>query len=418
MRGALTRNLLLTMGLLVAQASWADIPGLQGGHLKTQLFGSHYPGDSLLRQAYGPESVDAGAEFRLRFAGRRGAWDVQADYQLLGRWGDTVNTPAALQDTAVPSTLPDDERRWWQLTDTLSDGSRHAVAQRLDRLSVGYTGERVVWRFGRQAISWGNGLIFNPVDVFNPFDPAAVDTEYKVGDDMLSGQYLLDSGSDWQLVRVERRDGAGDVNSDVSSSALKFHGFALEREYDLLVAEHYGDTMLAIGGSTNLGDAVLRGDVVSTDSADGWVTSAVLDWTWSWVWGGHNVSAVAEYYFNGFGLREGDYSLTGLAPDTALGMRLARGDLFAIGRHYLASSLQVELTPLLHLQPALYANVGDGSGLAQVVLNWDMAQDWQLLAALNVPLGPSGTEYGGLEVSPAGTLATGPGLFLQLGAWF
>lgn len=418
MRAAVTRFLLLAPCLAMAQSGWAGIPGLQGGHLKTQLFGSHYPGDSLLRQEYGSQSLDAGAELRLRFAARREAWDVQADYQLLGRWGDTVNTPVALQDTAVPAALPDDGQRWWRLTDTLSDGPRHAVAQRLDRLSVGYTGQRVVWRFGRQAISWGNGLIFNPVDVFNPFDPAAVDTEYKVGDDMLTGQYLLDSGSDWQLVRVERRDRAGEVSGEVSSSALKFHGFALEREYDLLLAEHYGETLLAVGGTTNLGDAVLRGDVVGTDSADGWVTSAVLDWTWSWVWGGRNVSAVAEYYFNGFGLREEAYSAAALAPDTALGARLARGDLFTIGRHYLAASLQVEMTPLLHLQPALFANIGDGSGLAQLVLNWDLAQNWQVLAALNVPLGPSGTEYGGLEVSPAGTLASGPGLFLQLGVYF
>jgi len=37
-------------------------------------------------------------------------------------------------------------------------------------------------------LSWGNGLVFSPMDIVNPFDPTAVDTEYKAGDDMLYGQ--------------------------------------------------------------------------------------------------------------------------------------------------------------------------------------------------------------------------------------
>ncbi|MBN7796657.1 hypothetical protein [Parahaliea mediterranea] len=404
-------------GLLPVLAR-AALPGYEGGHLKGQGLLGHYPDDSLLRDALGADTADAGADFRLRLAGAADGWDVRADYQLLGRWGDSVALPAGVGLSAAPGTLPDDDTRWWDLTDTVTDGPRHRVAQRLDRLSVGYTGERWVWRLGRQAVSWGNGLIFNPVDVFNPFDPAAVDTEYKVGDDMLYGQYLLDSGSDWQAVRVQRRDATGEVAGEVSSTALKFHGFGLEREVDLLLAEHYGETLLAVGGSVNVGEAVVRGDLVSTDSAGEWVTSAVLNWSWSWLWGGYNVSAVAEYYFNGFGLREDDYSLAALAPDTALGARLARGELFTLGRHYAAGSLQVELTPLFNLTPALFANLGDGSALLQIAGRWDPAQNWQLLAALNLPLGPAGTEYGGLDVPPLGNLASGPSAFLQLGFYF
>lgn len=412
------RRYLSALGLCPALA-WAALPGYEGGHLKGQGLFDHYPADSLLHDVLGADTADGGADFRLRFAGREGRWELRADYQLLGRWGDTVTTPAAgLGLSAAPAVLPDDQRRWWDLTDTVSEGDRHRVEQRLDRLSVGYTGDRWVWRLGRQAVSWGNGLIFNPVDVFNPFDPAAVDTEYKVGDDMLYAQYLLDSGSDWQAVRVQRRDAAGQVSGDVSSTALKFHGFGLEREYDLLLAEHYGEALLAVGGSVNVGEAVLRGDLVGTDSEGEWVTSAVLNWSWSWVWGGHNVSAVGEYYFNGFGLREGDYTPEALAADTGLGRRLARGELFTLGRHYAAASLQVEVTPLLNLTPALFANLGDSSALLQLAARWDLAQNWQLLGAVNLPLGPPGTEYGGIEVPGRGNLARGAGLFLQLGYYF
>jgi hypothetical protein len=276
-----------------------------------------------------------------------------------------------------------------------------------------------VVRFGRQAVSWGNGLIYNPMDFFNPFDPAAVDTEYKIGDDMLYAQYLLDSGSDWQFVSVQRRDEDGDVSSRVQSNALKFHGFGLEREYDLLVAEHFNDTLLAAGGALNVGEAVLRGDVMLTDTGSDWQANLVANWSWSWVWGGHNVSAAAEYFFNGFGLRQSDYTPEAIAAATDLTDRLARGELFTLGRHYLAGSLQVEVTPLLNVIPNLFVNLGDRSALAQVVAQWDLAEDWQLLAAVNVPIGPAGTEFGGLDSGVEDLrLSVGPAVFAQLAVYF
>ena len=77
--------------------------------------------------------------------------------------------------------------------------------------------------------------------------------------------------------------------------------------------------------------------------------------------------------------------------------RIRRGELFTLGRHYLAGSLMVELSPLLNLSPNLFINLGDQSALAQLVLQWDAAQDWQVLGAVNLPIGAAGTEYGGLD---------------------
>jgi len=185
------------------------------------------------------------------------------------------------------------------------------------------------------------------------------------------------------------------------------------------VAEHYDQWVLGAGGLANVGEAVVRGDITLTDARDGWETSLVVNWSWSWTWGGHNVSAMAEYFYNGFGLEEADYSPEKFRDDRDLVERLARGELFTIGRHYLAGSLLVELTPLVNLTPNLFVNVDDGSALAQLVLQWDPAQDWQLLASLAMPVGSSNTEYGGLETGVDGlTLEVGPSLFVQLGWYF
>lgn len=405
--------------LLAAAPMQAAIPGLDGGHAKARWLSSAYPDDSAFREIVGSSAHDQGADLRLKFSAGRDRFGLKADYQLIGQFGDSLEFPRQFQGLLLsPPPVPTDERRWWDLTHEISDSDSRAVVQRLDRLHVDYSGDKLVLRFGRQAVSWGNGLIYTPMDFLNPFDPAAVDTEYKVGDDMLYGQYLLERGSDWQFVSVQRRDDNDNVRSDVSSTAIKFHGFGLEWEYDLLLAEHYDQFIAGMGALGNVGESVVRGDITFTDARDGWETSLVLNWSYSWLWAGHNVSAVTEYFYNGFGLREADYTVEKIREDTDLVDRLARGELFTLGRHYLAGSLLVELTPLLNITPNLFVNLGDGSALAQLVLQWDLAQNWQLLGALSAPFGSSGTEYGGLETGVDDlTLEVGPSLFAQI-AWY
>jgi hypothetical protein len=405
--------------LLLFASPPSNAAGFDGGHTKLAWLATSYPDDSVFQSVLGDHTHDQNGELRLKFSAGEGPWNVRADYQLIARFGDSLalaGQPGSI--FYLPPAVPDDEFRLMDLTHEIDASDDRIIVQRLDRLHLDYVGEKTVLRIGRQAVSWGNGLIYNPMDVFNPFDPAAVDTEYKIGDDMVYGQYLTDSGSDWQFVEVVRRNREGDLAQDVNSTALKFHGFGGDKEYDLLLSQHYGELLLGVGGSSSLGGAVIRGDITVTDTDDGWVTSLVANWSYSWVWGGRNVSAVAEYFYSGFGLKGSDYSIADIEADQELIERIARGELFTLGRHYVAVSMLVEMTPLFTLTPNIFVNADDGSALVQVVAQWSFRQDWQLLASLNVPVGPDGSEYGGLETGVEGlTLASGPAVFTQL-AWY
>jgi hypothetical protein len=392
-----------------------------GGHLKGRLDVTTYPADSAYRDALGARSRDLGLELRLKAAFRQGHWRFAADYQGIVLNAETLRPAGELP--GLPLTggqVIDDRRRWWNLTHTIGDTDGTLMVHRLDRLNVSWTGARTVLRFGRQAVSWGNGLLYNPMDVFNPFDPAAIDTEYKSGDDMLYGQYLFDDGSDLQSVVVVRRDPvSGEVESDQSSLAFKYHGFVGMNEFDLLAAEHFGDTLLGAGGTLALGGAVARGDVTWTQTTGGDVFSAVASLSYSWTWGGRNVSGIVELHRNGFGQPNGDYGLGDLAANTELLQRLARGELYTLGRRYAAASMTIEVTPLFRFTPNLFVNLEDPSALAQWVVDYDWRQNLQLLAALNLPIGPTGTEYGGIETPVEGRyLATGASVFIQLAAYF
>ena len=322
--------------------------------------------------------MDTIGEARLNFGAKTSGWSVRADYQLLG-----------IHTEFLALGLPNDDRRLLDLTKVISDGSEHAWLHRLDRLWAGYAGRKVVVRGGRQALSWGNGLYFHPLDLVNPFDPTTIDTEYKTGDDMLYGQYLRDNGDDVQAAVVFRRDPAtGDRDSDQGTVALKYHGFAGDYEYDLLVGENAGDTVFGLGAVGSLGGAVWRSDLVVTDAEDETRVELVANVSYSWTWSDRNVSGSAEYY------RSGD------------------------DRNYFAGSLMVEMSPLWMLTPTLIGNIDDPSAVLQVITQYSLGDNATFLGSLNLPLGGNGTEFGGPETPvPGRYLSYDVGVFAQL-AWY
>ena len=374
MRPSYALLLFLLCAVAFAEGSSYEV----GGHTKFRLVGQSYPDDSLFRDLVGSSSVDAAGELRLNFAMKREKWSLHTDYQLL-----------AVHSEFLPAGLPDDDGRLFDLTDVLNDRDESAIVHRLDRLWIGYAGEKTVVRFGRQALSWGNGLFFAPMDLVNPFDPTTIDTEYKTGDDMLYVQYLRGNGDDVQSAIVFRRDlQSGDVDSDEATIALKYHGFAGEDEFDVLVAESHDDTVIGLGGTRSIGGAIWRGDVVFTDASDESMVEVVTNLSYSWTRNDRNVSGTAEYYYDGS------------------------------DRHYLAASLMIEMSPLWMMTPTVVSNVDDPSALFQLVTQYSLSDNMTFLGSINIPLGANGTEFGGPDAGvPNRYLSFDAGVFAQF-AWY
>ena len=397
-----------------------------GGDIRTRGTVQTFADDSVIRDFAGSSATALDSILRLKFAADRGPLDFQTDGQLILSYGESVEYSREISEQfpgyeALFGRLPSDDRRWWNLTDTFEDKNKLAATARIDRLFVGYTGRKTSVRFGRQALTWGNGLFYTPMDIVNPFDPTAVDTEYKTGDDMLYGQYLLDNGHDFQATYVVRRDPlTGDVESDQATAALKYHGFFGAGEIDLLGAQQYGEALFGVGGSRDVGGAVWRSELVLSDTeTEGVIAQFVINSSYSWVWGGRNVSGSVEYYFNGFGQSDGCYSPECLLENPELLARVSRRQLYTLGRNYLGSSLMVEVTPLFMLTPTLFWNVGDGSALLQIVPQYSLGDNLLLLGALGIPVGPNGTEYGGIEAGAPGVyFSTDLNVFLQLNWYF
>ena len=404
MTGSLGRLFAVLLGALLAPGlAQADSGSTFKGELKLQSVYVDVPSDSL-SQALGVGSHwDNALNLRIMSKGQLGSdWSWDAAWVLGAREGGGVELDRRLVQYDPASYAPTEDRNWWDLHHTFTDKGRTYAAHYVDRLALTYSGAHAVLRLGRQALTWGGGLVFHPMDLFNPFPPNAIDTEYKPGADMLYGQWLFDSGADIQGVIAPRRDPlTRRVETDQSAAGLKWHGFIgaeQQNGLELMLARDHDSDVLGLALNGTLGGATWTAEAVPTRLSDGSLHSSWLaDIQYAWTCLGRNCIGYAEVFRNGFGVRGSNYTLADL-PEP-LTERLARGELFTVSRDYLALGLKLEWTALLNIKPLLVTNLDDGSALLVVQVVRSLSDTAKLTLAAQSGLGPRGTEYGGLETT-------------------
>lgn len=400
-----------------------------GGHLNLAGSASRPDSQSCYGRAGARTTFDGTLDLRLKATRHFTAGGYfEAHYEGVLSGGETRRKTFELFETnsALPATLlagnaaANDDRRLFDLTWTVDEDPDYLFYQRLDRLSLTLQPEWGTVRLGRQALTWGNGFRFNPMDLFNPFAPSDIIRDYKLGDDMASVQLTLPTERDLQLLYVPRRDPrSGRVTRAAASLAGCLHGMLQRLEYDLMAARHYDDHIIGIGTSGTLAEAAWRLDATWT-LADGVTRSdnylslvANLDTAWNWF--GINCYGFVEFFHHGLG--RSDYAAAVSDPD--IQARLERGEMFTLGRNYLATDLHIEIHPLVRLAVGTLTNTDDPSGLLQPRLTWDMTSDLQVLAGAQLYYGGNGTEFGGFRW-PGGTCRWQPadGLYLRLSWYF
>ncbi len=376
-----------------------------GGHIRLRGKGSLYEDDSIYEAIDDDPFFDGSAELRLKNRmdiGSRTTFETH--YESIASGGDTRKNDRELAkrfggqpDVEAGTGEVSDKRRLMDLTGVIEDYDGHVWYHRLDRLVLTLRPSWGTVRLGRQALTWGNGMLFNPMDLFNPFAPTEVERDYKTGDDMASFTFNIQDFGDWQILLVPRRDpDTGNAKWEETSVASKIHFASGVTEYDLMAAKHYEEEVLGFGATGYLGSAAWRTSLTTAFLPEGngahFTWDANLDY--SWVWKDKNFYGVIELYYNGLG--ESDYSSA--AVDPVIAERLSRGEMFTLGRWYAAGQLQIELTPLLNFYVNVINNMEDPSGIVQPRLIWNMTQNSEITLGAGLPYGSSGAEFGGFSV--------------------
>lgn len=396
----------LALGLSAAGGAAAQLD------LRLKAFGAaqRLPAGDLLRDEAGTPAYDGSLDLRALFAAERGALHVTIDHTVLVESGDSFAF-ARSPLTTLDQTPTDDARRLFDLTWTVEDGDRHRTVQRFDRAVVEYRATDWGLAVGRRAVSWGSGIVFQPLDLFAPFAPTTVDRDYKPGEDVILFDRLNRGGSDLQVLGVFRRDEAGQRDRDAGSLGARWHGElgrgkAGSGEVELLGGRHYRDAVAGATVRMPLGGALARADVLVTEvDGGGRFWSAVANVDYSLVAFGRNAYVFAELFRNGFGVGEDAVDLARV-PER-LRSRLARGEVFNLMRRYAAVGGTLEWHPLWTQSLTVIGNLDDGSALLQGELRWTPTDALRLDAGFVDGRGSRGEEFGALPLPLDGAATTG-----------
>ena len=346
------------------------------------------------------QTLDAKA--RLMWQGNAGAFGFEAHVLLGYQAGGNLGYTAALAGLSPPAAPPS----FFDLSTEIFSDSRQSLTAGIDRLSVSYASQNFVLKLGRQAVTWGSGLVFRPSDIIAPFAPNAVDTAYKPGVDMAYAQVLFDNGNDIEAVFVPRRTVAGGPMV-WEQSTLALRSTLLLGDFDgtVLLAQDHGDTLLNLGLSGPVGDAAWSIELGQWFLADGSTPLNILaNISNSGQLGEMNITYFAEYFHNGFGV---DTATPLDALPAALADRLATGQLFNIGQDFLALGAQLGVSAGVTISPSIITSLNDGSVFAGVQAGISLSDSLDISLNASKGFGPNGTEFGGRETT------AGSGVYLR-----
>ena len=375
------------------------------------------PHDDVLRQQTGNATPwTQSGDLRVMWRPEFGPVKLLVDVSTV--WLDVDGSHA--QGLTFDQTPTGDDRRVMKLTWGDLEAGDNQRLYRFDRLAAEYRTNRWGVTVGRQALSWGNGMVFQPMDLFNPFSPTTIDQDYKAGDDMVLVERLFADGSEAQFLAVGRRlpgpwHGRGDVTRDAASFAAKYRAILDYGEVELMAAQHYDERVVGLGIRLPIGGALMRSDVVWTRIDGQTYVSGILNADYTVGIAGSPVHLFAEYFHNGFGVRPLS-NLTALpAP---LQARIARGELFNLMRNYVAVGASFPWHFLLNQSFAVIRNLHDDSYVVQAALSYDLSDASRLHAGVAIPVGDLGDEFGPQPVGNGLTFGGGDQAFARFVRYF
>lgn len=248
------------------------------------------------------------------------------------------------------------------------------IYHNLDRAAVQFSTDFADFSIGRDAIAWGSARIVNPTDVIAPYTYDQLDTEDRVGVDVVRVRipvgvmgevdtgYIFGDGFDFDKSAVFLRTQLNAAETDFSVLLLAF-------QRDLLIGL---DVARGIGGAgfwleTAYVFAVPFDD--ESDISEDYLRASVgLDYSF-----GGETYAFIEYHFNGAGARMSENYLTNLERSA-----YTRGGVYLLGTHYLAPGFTRQLTPLISFSGQILFNLSDPSAFIAPQVAYNIAEDIHL----------------------------------------
>lgn len=253
--------------------------------------------------------------------------------------------------------------------------------------------------FGRQRIAWGTCLVWNPTDLFNPFDILDFDYEERPGADALQVQYYTGPLSQFNVALTPGR-----TRYDVVYAG-RFSTNKWNYDFNFIAGWQLNSLRLATSWAGEIFDGGFRGEVLYTNPnieyttididlsipSYSYRTEEVSDPYWTFVLSydytfENSFYIHTEYIHNGLGTTEN-------AASRRLDI-IYTGELTP-ARQSIFQQFAYQITPLLRGDFFIIFNPNDKSWLAAPSLFYSIATNWDFFLLAFPSGGDPGTEYGG-----------------------
>lgn len=320
------------------------------------------------------------SRLRLESRFRRGDWTLEAAYDLELLAGSFLDTP----EFAILKDAPDP--RYWDLQDELRESGDLMARHQIYRGTVQWNSPIGDLRLGRQQVNWSTALIWNPMDILNPFDPLQLEPDERIGvDALLWDKPWGDLGRISAVHAPQSRDGE-------ASTALRVKRYIAGVDAGLMAGEFAGVTKAGLSGSGSVGGTAWRTEIVWSEQGGGdryWQAVADLNWSFR-----DGVNLAAEYFYNG---RPDPLQTPNLSAVTAT------EPLYA-GRHYTGLLVWQDINPFWQYRVVAIRNADDASWVLYPRSIWTLPVPGEIYLTVGAQVfgGDNDSEYGRLE--PLGLL--------------
>lgn len=365
------------------------------------------PATDVVNPVVGSRLLDHQLTYRGVLEWDLGPWDLLIDPYIAVSDGESLAVAEAFGSHDQSPDNPDSTKRF-RLAKVFEHGKDTRTVLGFDRLAFRYRVASTSLTVGRQAVTWGSGFVFNPLDLFNPYAPTTVDREYKTGADLLQLEKLFDAG-ELQALYIMRQD-SGRSSSEVLTGAIKWHALVGDLEYELVVAQHFEENVFGAMFRRSLAGSLVRVDLLNTCHDNDCVFSGLVNIDRAFTVGRLPIYAFVELFHNGYGVNDLNQDVV----SDSLVERIQRGELFTLMRDYTAFGVNTVWHAQWTQSVSLIGNVGDGSALFQTFFTFDPSDNARVQFGVVMPFGTTDGEFGERRLPDSMTTGGGMNAFLSV----
>jgi hypothetical protein len=270
----------------------------------------------------------------------------------------------------------------------------------IDRLYIDWIYKDWEVIFGRQRIAWGTCLVWNPTDLFNPFDILDFDYEERPGADALQVQYYTGPLSQFNIAVSPGRTRYEAIY------AGRYTTNSWNYDFNFIAGWQLNSLRLATSWAGEFYDGGFRGEILYTNPNIRYTTLNIefdpLLFSYKTVEITNSYLTFAlsyDYTFENSFYIHTEYIYNGLGTTDKAGSR--RLDIISTGeltpaRQSIFQQFGYQISPLLHGDFFVIYNPNDKSWIAAPSLQYSVATNWSLYLLAFPSGGEPGTEYGGV----------------------